>query len=91
MDIDDLEEFRPDLAEFGMRRDQEDELLLTLWQIMSAFVDLGWGVDSVQMVFPELTEIFSEIAINEVKSNHSKTQEHATGAAHATPLEMGDS
>lgn len=91
MNIDDLEEFRPDLAEFGMSRDKENELLLTLWQIMNAFVDLGWGVDSVQMVFPELTEIFSETAGSEVRSEHSETQEHATGAAHATPLELGDS
>lgn len=30
------------------------EFLRTLWNIMCAFVDLGWGVDSIQLVFAEL-------------------------------------
>jgi hypothetical protein len=91
MNVDHLEEFRPELAEFKMSKEQEDELLLTLWQIMNAFVDFGWGVDSVQMVFPELKEIFSETASDELRSPHSKTLEHEKGAAHASPLELGDS
>ena len=32
---------------------QQTELLQALWQIMSTMVDIGWSVDSVQMLLPE--------------------------------------
>ncbi len=30
------------------------ETLQTLWNIMSAFVDMGWGLDNMRLFFPEL-------------------------------------
>ena len=33
---------------------QKIELLQNLWHIMSAFVDMGWGVDNISLFFPEL-------------------------------------
>lgn len=59
------DDFRQDLASFDLTKAQEDELLQTLWNIMSAFVDLGWGVDSVQMVLPG---IFEEVSSNPPES-----------------------
>lgn len=50
------DEFRDDLAEFELTREQENELLQTLWNIMSTMVNIGWGVDSVQMLLPDLFE-----------------------------------
>jgi hypothetical protein len=47
----DLEAYRPALSELSLTREREDELLQTLWSIMSAFVDLGFGLDSVQTIF----------------------------------------
>ncbi len=47
----DLEAYRPHLSELSLTREREDELLQTLWSIMSAFVDLGFGLDSVQTIF----------------------------------------
>ncbi len=36
--------------EFDMTEAQKVEFLRTLWDIMSAFVDLGFGVDSVMTI-----------------------------------------
>ncbi len=52
----DPDEYREDLAEFGLSKQQENELLQTLWNIMSIMVDIGWGVDTVQMFLPGLFE-----------------------------------
>ena len=49
----DPEEYRDQLEDFDLSEDQEKELLQALWQIMSAFVDLGWGVDNLHYVLPE--------------------------------------
>jgi len=46
--------YRDDLRELSLSKEQEDELLQTLWNIMGIFVDIGWGVDSVQVILPEL-------------------------------------
>lgn len=48
--------FRADLEAFQLTREQENELLQTLWNIMAAFVDIGWGVDTVQMFLPDVFE-----------------------------------
>lgn len=45
----DPEEYREKLAVFELTKDQERELLQTLWNMMSMMVDLGWGLDSVQL------------------------------------------
>ncbi|RLJ20759.1 hypothetical protein DJ030_06355 [bacterium endosymbiont of Escarpia laminata] len=51
----DPDEYRHYLEEFDMTEAQQNELLQTLWHIMSAFVDMGWGLDSVQLL-PALME-----------------------------------
>ncbi|CAA0107189.1 Uncharacterised protein [Halioglobus japonicus] len=45
----DPDEHREMLAAFELTKEQENELLQTLWNIMSAMVDLGWGLDSVHL------------------------------------------
>jgi hypothetical protein len=45
----DPDEYREHLAEFDMSREQQDELLGVLWNIMRTFVEIGFGLDSVQM------------------------------------------
>ena len=49
-----LDEYRHHLEEFELTRAQENELLETLWQIMSMMVDIGWGVDNIHLMLPEL-------------------------------------
>ena len=87
----DLEEYRGDLAELGLSRAQEDELLRTLWQIMAAFVDLGWGVGSLQLSCPDLTQTFSENARIDVQMAADHTTQPTKAAALSPPLAKGDS
>jgi hypothetical protein len=39
------------VEDFGMTEDRKKEYLRTLWWIMAAFVNLGFGVDSVTRLF----------------------------------------
>ena len=45
----DPDEYREDLDDFDLTRDQQDEMLAVLWNIMRTFVEIGFGLDSVQM------------------------------------------
>ncbi len=47
-------DYRDALEDFNLSEEQEQELLQTLWNVMSVFVDIGWGADSVQLVFGDL-------------------------------------
>ena len=49
----DAEKYRQDLEGFDISDEQANELLQTLWSIMSAFVELGFGVDSVQYLLAQ--------------------------------------
>ncbi len=47
------------LSEFDLTQDHQNELLQALWYIMSTLVDIGWGVDTVQLLLPD---IYAEVA-----------------------------
>lgn len=56
----DLTQHEADLQELGIvDQKQAEELLGAIIHIMSICVDIGWGVDIVQIMLPEL---FREIA-----------------------------
>ncbi len=68
--------FNPDdyhhfVAEFGMDAAQEKELLETLWKIMYGFVEMGWGVESMQLAMPELFLDVAEDSNNLLESNET--------------------
>lgn len=67
MDVD-LDEFRPYFTEYDLEKAQMDEFLRALWSVMCAFVDLGWGVDSIHFSLPELTDFSAPEAETEVQS-----------------------
>jgi len=46
----DTEKYREHIEEFELSDEEQSELLKTLWTIMAAFVDLGFGVDSIQFL-----------------------------------------
>jgi len=50
----DPDKYRKHLGECDLTEAQQNEVLQVLWQIMSTMVDIGWGVDSVQMFLPDL-------------------------------------
>lgn len=52
----DLERYLPEVEDAFASEEEALEFLRTLWNIMCAFVDLGWGVDSINFAFPELAE-----------------------------------
>lgn len=56
----DVEKYLPYVENFDITEEQKVEYLRTLWSIMSAFVDLGWDVDSVPEFLPALHEISGE-------------------------------
>jgi len=64
---------------FDLTEEQTNELLHTLWQIMSAFVDLGWGVDSLQNVLPGLAEFSANCEIQEIEDNTTDDFNGASG------------
>lgn len=47
------EDYKQDLGVETLS-DEEIEMLRALWHIMSVMVDIGWGVESVQLLLPEL-------------------------------------
>ena len=52
----DPDEHRHHLSDETLTIEQQNEILQALWHIMSIFVDIGWGVDTVQIFLPELLE-----------------------------------
>ena len=50
----DPDDYHQDLADFHLTAAQEKELLEALWHIMAMFVDLGWGLDSLPIVLPDI-------------------------------------
>ncbi|WP_086930204.1 hypothetical protein [Agarilytica rhodophyticola] len=51
-----LDDYRGDIAEFNLTKEEEDELLLTLWEMMRMFVQIEHGIDSTNMFSPDLLE-----------------------------------
>lgn len=52
----DPDEYRAGLKDLQLTKEQEDELLLTLWKIIATFVDMGWGVEDTQRVLRQTFE-----------------------------------
>lgn len=46
----DLKKYQSQVEDFDLTEEQRIELLQTLWGIMTVFVDLGFGVDAVQLL-----------------------------------------
>lgn len=59
-------DYLEDLHELDLTETQKIEFLQTLWHIMAAFVDLGWGVNSLQYVLPGLAELSANCEIQAV-------------------------
>lgn len=87
----DLDVYKPYLGEWSVTDAEADEFLRTLWSIMCAFVDLGWGVDSIHFALPELAEISSPDSASELSSPDHHTIKQRAKAAFAKPSSLGDS
>ena len=61
-----LERYLPEIEDQFVSEEAAMEFLRTLLEIMSAFVDLGWGLDSIHFAIPELAKFpsaDSEVAL----------------------------
>jgi len=63
--------YREHLSEFALTIEQQNDMMQVLWNIMNTFVDIGWGVDTVQMFLPELFEKAGPDSGNLVKQRHT--------------------
>ncbi|MEN8129340.1 MAG: hypothetical protein ABFS45_03925 [Pseudomonadota bacterium] len=52
----DPDKYREHLDEFDLSEEQQNELLETLWNIMRTFVEIGFGLDSVQIFSSPMIE-----------------------------------
>lgn len=50
------DDYRDDIAALGLTPEQENELLTTLWEMMRTMVEIGWGVENINKIFPALSE-----------------------------------
>ncbi|MCI0667485.1 MAG: hypothetical protein L0Y43_05470 [Methylococcaceae bacterium] len=50
----DVKKYARHVEGFDLTQEQKVELLETLWSILTAFVDLGFGADSVQCLFRDV-------------------------------------
>ncbi len=48
----DPEKYRHGLGRIEITDEQAEELLQVLWNIMHAMVNMGWGLDTIQMFLP---------------------------------------
>lgn len=71
----DMDAYRDDLAELDLTREEQTEILQALWQVMSSFVDIGWGVSNVQLLMPDLLGDVAPDSKNLIGSNDQENLE----------------
>ncbi len=68
----DRDKYRDDLTEYDYTPEQENQMLQAIWDTMNMMADLGWGVDSVHMIFHELFENNGSDSDKLIKENISE-------------------
>jgi hypothetical protein len=76
----DPEKYIGSLDGYDMSEVQKHELLCVLWNIMETMVNLGLGVDTVQIILPSLTEKGVPDSVNLIENNY---HQNFTAAASA--------
>jgi len=72
----DIEKYRPLVSEFEIGEEEQSALLESLWHIMKSFVDMGFGVDSIQILFPEIFENSSDCVDEMLSLTHPNNIDH---------------
>lgn len=73
----DVDKYRKFVEDMDISDEECVELLRILWSIMATFVDLGFGVESVQRCLPALAEFSLAASPSEVKEVDGKFNEAA--------------
>ena len=85
----DPERYAHEIAHLDLTEEQAAEYLRTIWEIMKAFVDLGFGVDSIHHVLPELAAIPSEEGRGMLESKDSDCSRKFENAASVDDAKEG--
>ncbi len=83
----DPDKYRQHLEDMDFSKEQENELLQILWNIMSTMVDIGFGEHSVQMVLDSLLKTTSLESADTLKRNN--TPINTTHAVSDTAKDQG--
>ncbi|MFK5950251.1 MAG: hypothetical protein QM500_15935 [Methylococcales bacterium] len=67
----DVEKYRDELKDFDMTIEQQNEFLEILWHILRTFVELGWGVDNIQMFSNQNNDKYRSDSVKVLKRNTS--------------------
>ncbi len=67
------DDYREELENIDVSEEQAQEFLATLWNIMAAMVDIGWGVNSVQILLPDIFEKAGQDSVNLIEQKDSTT------------------
>ena len=68
----DSNKYSPYLKDSDLSDEQVEELLQTLWQMMQTMVNIGWGLDVLNILLPD---IFNQQALSEdTMDNGSKDE-----------------
>ena len=87
----DKEKYLPELEGTDLTEEQKIEMLQALWSIMEAFVDLGFGVNSIHQFFSERAAESSESGTDRVESGNGKCRGNFEDAADSSGAKEGDS
>lgn len=58
------DDYREFFKSEDMTPEQEDELILTLWEIARMFVEMGYGISPINNIFSNKTEKSDQVAGN---------------------------
>jgi|GEM_PF-6628957 len=72
------DDYRDELAEFGLTPEQEEEFLTLLWEIVRTAVDIGFGLDSAQVLIPALTKMAGPDSENGLEQKDTKNKQTHT-------------
>ncbi len=68
----DMDDYRDDLKNLDLTPEQEAELLTRLWEMMKSFVELGFGVDSMHLILPEIFNSTSQTPETMLTNKHNE-------------------
>lgn len=74
----DPDHYRHHLDGMDISEEEAQQLMAALWHIMQTFVDIGWGVDAVQQIFPDLFEKTSTEHETTLQQTLHQTFDHAS-------------
>lgn len=74
----DPDDYLPYLDGFDMSIEQKQAALFALWHIMSAIVDIGFGMDTVQILLPGIFEKASRDSGKLLKTNEPENPDQQT-------------